>query len=87
MAACFVSECDFTNKWTKVQISGTWYTCKPGMKNFTASNGKVYNCPHYGRFCDGVNNCPNECNQRGNCEQGKCDCYEGYRGTDCSQKY
>ncbi|KAL0193499.1 hypothetical protein M9458_011795, partial [Cirrhinus mrigala] len=28
--------------------------------------------------------CPNNCLDRGYCEDGKCVCFEGYTGEDCS---
>ncbi|XP_070555605.1 von Willebrand factor D and EGF domain-containing protein-like [Ptychodera flava] len=30
------------------------------------------------------NICPSDCNGRGDCENGVCDCSDGYGGTDCS---
>lgn len=29
--------------------------------------------------------CPNDCNGRGSCYLGKCDCIDGYQGVDCSK--
>ncbi|XP_034560964.1 tenascin-like [Notolabrus celidotus] len=33
----------------------------------------------------GVGECPNECNDQGRCVDGKCVCFPGYSGTDCSE--
>lgn len=31
------------------------------------------------------NSCPNDCSGRGSCYLGKCDCIDGFQGTDCSK--
>ncbi|XP_024154306.1 tenascin isoform X2 [Oryzias melastigma] len=33
----------------------------------------------------GTDECPNECSDQGRCEDGKCVCFPGYSGPDCSE--
>ncbi|XP_039977423.1 tenascin isoform X2 [Xiphias gladius] len=33
----------------------------------------------------GIDECPNECSDQGRCEGGKCVCFPGFSGPDCSQ--
>uniref|UniRef100_A0A7S2BFZ6 EGF-like domain-containing protein n=1 Tax=Haptolina brevifila TaxID=156173 RepID=A0A7S2BFZ6_9EUKA len=32
-----------------------------------------------------MNDCPNSCNNNGQCSLGVCSCYQGYSGSDCSE--
>ncbi|KAL0219089.1 hypothetical protein P9112_004742 [Eukaryota sp. TZLM1-RC] len=42
-------------------------------------------CPssHFGEACE-FTICPNNCSERGQCSNGKCDCHTGFMGVDCS---
>jgi len=44
-----------------------------------------FNCPDPVEFCKtvGLPTCPRNCMGRGNCINGKCQCDDGYFGTDC----
>lgn len=48
-------------------------------------------CPAYHELCskDSVSvpgKCPNTCNFNGDCVDGKCFCFLGYHGHDCSER-
>jgi len=49
-------------------------------------------CPAYHELCntDPVaavsGQCPNSCNFNGDCVDGKCRCFLGFRGNDCSRR-
>jgi len=48
-------------------------------------------CPAYHELCntDPVavsGQCPNSCNFNGDCVDGKCQCFLGFHGNDCSRR-
>lgn len=48
-------------------------------------------CPAYHELCSSVpvsvfGQCPNSCNFNGDCVDGKCRCFLGFHGHDCSSR-
>lgn len=48
-------------------------------------------CPMYHELCDDPvpsmpGQCPHDCHQNGDCNNGKCTCFLGYSGDHCSER-
>lgn len=84
-AGCFISFCNFTSTGAiaYIKIQDAWFRCnQKGRINVT---GGTVNCPDPNHFCLEEGTCPNSCSARGTCKWGKCYCYPGFGGTDCSK--
>ncbi|KAL5144529.1 Leishmanolysin-like peptidase [Glycine soja] len=75
-----------------VAVDGIWKVCPQagGPIQFPGFNGELL-CPAYHELCntDPVavsGQCPNSCNFNGDCVDGKCRCFLGFHGNDCSRR-
>jgi len=55
LGGCYDSKCDFNAKSISLKYKNKWYTCESGATQISTSDGGTFTCPHYGRFCLGVN--------------------------------
>ncbi|KAI3516059.1 hypothetical protein L1887_14968 [Cichorium endivia] len=75
----------------QVVVDGIWKACPEagGPVQFPGFNGELI-CPAYHELCS-VNpllvskKFPNSCNSNGDCVDGKCLCFVGFDGHDCSK--
>lgn len=84
---CFKSTCSGSGSGTvlSVQIGSKKVTCrKAGAVTIPGYFGS-FECPDPLYFCQtsGRSFCPRNCMGRGYCQNGKCVCYKGFKGTDC----
>lgn len=87
---CYQHRC--ANNSLEVAVDGIWRVCPKagGPIQFPGFNGELI-CPAYHELCD-VNpvllssQCPNSCNFNGDCLGGKCQCFIGFGGHDCSKR-
>ncbi|KAI3759066.1 hypothetical protein L6452_06639 [Arctium lappa] len=87
---CYQHRC--INMTLEVAIDGIWKPCPEagGPVQFPGFNGELI-CPAYHELCS-VNPllisrpCPNSCNSNGDCVDGKCICFLGFDGHDCSKR-
>ncbi|KAH9604464.1 hypothetical protein KSS87_016379 [Heliosperma pusillum] len=77
----------------EVAIDGVWKACPAGGGPilFSGFNGELI-CPAYGELCSSSSlpisgHCPNSCNLNGDCVNGKCHCFLGFHGHDCSKRF
>ncbi|EAS03002.1 leishmanolysin family protein (macronuclear) [Tetrahymena thermophila SB210] len=84
---CFESYCDYSGSTTKVvfKVFNKEYTCTATTKQVTIPGKGVVDCPDVLRFCFSPSACPYSCSGKGVCRLGKCSCYKGFKGEDCSQ--
>ncbi|CAK9312628.1 unnamed protein product [Citrullus colocynthis] len=87
---CYQHRC--INNSLEVAVDGMWKVCPEagGPVQFPGFNGELV-CPAYHELCskDSVSvsgKCPNTCNFNGDCVDGKCFCFLGYHGHDCSKR-
>eukprot|EP01018_Ginkgo_biloba_P018495 Gb_23702 [translate_table: standard] len=87
---CYQHRC--WNKTLEVAVDGTWKACPEagGPIVFSGFNGELI-CPAYHELCDETSlalhgQCPNSCNMNGECVEGKCHCFFGFLGDDCSTR-
>ncbi|XP_022951479.1 leishmanolysin-like [Cucurbita moschata] len=87
---CYQHRC--INNSLEVAVDGMWKLCPQagGPVQFPGFNGELV-CPAYHELCskDLVSvpgKCPNTCNFNGDCVNGKCFCFLGYHGHDCSKR-
>uniref|UniRef100_A0A7N0UNJ9 EGF-like domain-containing protein n=2 Tax=Kalanchoe fedtschenkoi TaxID=63787 RepID=A0A7N0UNJ9_KALFE len=88
---CYQHRC--VNSKLEVAVDGTWKVCPygGGPIQFPGFNGELI-CPAYHELCRkdpvvGSPKCPDSCNFNGDCANGKCRCFPGFRGHDCSKRY
>eukprot|EP01018_Ginkgo_biloba_P031850 Gb_35843 [translate_table: standard] len=87
---CYQHRCQ--NKMLEIAVDGEWKTCPEdgGSIQFPGFNGELI-CPPYRELCDDKSldlhgHCPNSCNFNGDCVEGKCNCFLGFDGDDCSAR-
>ncbi|KAL3022789.1 hypothetical protein AAZX31_04G033700 [Glycine max] len=87
---CYQHRC--INNSLEVAVDGIWKVCPQagGPIQFPGFNGELI-CPAYPELCntDPVavsGQCPNSCNSNGDCVDGKCRCFLGFHGNDCSRR-
>uniref|UniRef100_A0A1D1YLX8 Leishmanolysin-like peptidase n=1 Tax=Anthurium amnicola TaxID=1678845 RepID=A0A1D1YLX8_9ARAE len=76
----------------EVAVDGIWKTCPEagGPVQFPGFNGELI-CPGYHELCNRVpvpshGQCHGLCNFNGDCVEGKCRCFLGFHGHDCSKR-
>ncbi|PIN03756.1 Leishmanolysin-like peptidase (Peptidase M8 family) [Handroanthus impetiginosus] len=87
---CYQHRC--VNNSLEVAVDGIWKVCpvSGGPVKFPGFNGELI-CPAYHELCNGdpvlvSGRCPNSCYFNGDCVNGKCHCFLGFEGHDCSQR-
>ncbi|KAK9129958.1 hypothetical protein Sjap_010445 [Stephania japonica] len=87
---CYLHRC--VNNSLEVAVDGIWKVCPEagGPIQFPGFNGELY-CPAYSELCSiaptsASYHCPKSCNFNGDCVDGKCNCFIGYHGHDCSKR-
>ncbi|BAT82728.1 hypothetical protein LR48_Vigan01g333400 [Vigna angularis] len=88
---CYQHRC--INNFLEVAVDGVWKVCPQagGPIQFPGFNGELI-CPAYHELCntDPVvvsGQCPSACNFNGDCVDGRCHCFLGFHGHDCSRRY
>ncbi|XP_020244315.1 uncharacterized protein LOC109822512 [Asparagus officinalis] len=87
---CYQHRC--LNNTLEVAVDGIWKTCPEagGPVQFPGFNGELI-CPAYHELCSvapvpGNGQCPNSCTFNGDCVEGSCRCFLGFKGHDCSKR-
>ncbi|VFQ99153.1 unnamed protein product [Cuscuta campestris] len=87
---CYQHRC-FNNS-LQVAVDGIWKVCPlaGGPVTFPGFNGELI-CPAYHELCHEnpfpvSDRCPASCNYNGDCIDGKCHCFLGFEGHDCSKR-
>ncbi|KAK6939509.1 Peptidase M8, leishmanolysin [Dillenia turbinata] len=87
---CYQHRC--VNNSLEVAVDGMWKVCTEagGPVQFPGFNGELI-CPAYHELCGMIPNpvsgeCPNSCNFNGDCVDGKCHCFLGFHGQECSKR-
>ncbi|KAE9586174.1 putative leishmanolysin [Lupinus albus] len=87
---CYQHRC--INNSLEVAVDGIWKVCPrdSGSIQFPGFNGELI-CPAYHELCNAdpvhvSGQCPNGCNLNGDCVEGKCYCFLGFHGHDCSRR-
>ncbi|MCL7035439.1 hypothetical protein MKW94_001301 [Papaver nudicaule] len=87
---CYQHRC--ANNSLEVAVDGSWKVCPEagGAIQFAGFNGQLI-CPAYHELCRSVpvpvsGQCSNSCNFNGDCVDGKCRCFLGFHGHDCSKR-
>ncbi|KAK9066693.1 hypothetical protein SSX86_014016 [Deinandra increscens subsp. villosa] len=85
---CYQHRC--INMTLEVAVDGIWKACPEvgGPIQFPGFNGELI-CPPYHELCAVnpvlvSNQCSNSCSSNGDCIDGKCACFLGFDGHDCS---
>ncbi|CAN1273560.1 TNC [Linum perenne] len=88
----FPTKLRFTVVVFEVAVDGKWKVCPRagGPVLFPGFNGELV-CPAYQELCSTSpvlvsGQCPKSCNFNGDCVDGRCLCFLGYHGHDCSQR-
>ncbi|KAL1353747.1 uncharacterized protein [Arachis hypogaea] len=86
---CYQHRC--INNSLEVAVDGIWKVCPRagGPIQFPGFNGELI-CPAYHELCNTApvavsGQCPNACNFNGDCVEGRCNCFLGFHGHDCSK--
>ncbi|KAJ9186625.1 hypothetical protein P3X46_002173 [Hevea brasiliensis] len=87
---CYQHRC--VNNSLEVAVDGMWKVCPEagGPVQFPGFNGELI-CPAYHELCIMSSipvhgQCPSSCNFNGDCIDGKCHCFLGFHGHDCSRR-
>ncbi|KAG8632525.1 uncharacterized protein LOC110606833 isoform X2 [Manihot esculenta] len=87
---CYQHRC--VNNSLEVAVDGIWKVCPEagGPIQFHGFNGELI-CPAYHELCSiGTvsisGHCPSACHFNGDCVDGKCHCFLGFHGYDCSKR-
>ncbi|CAA0831586.1 Unknown protein, partial [Striga hermonthica] len=87
---CYQHRC--LNNSLEVAVDGIWKVCPEagGPIQFPGFNGQLI-CPAYHELCNvkslsGSGECLNSCHFNGDCINGKCHCFIGFEGKDCSKR-
>ncbi|XP_076888292.1 uncharacterized protein LOC143538675 [Bidens hawaiensis] len=87
---CYQRRC--VNNTLEVAVDGIWKVCPEagGPIQFPGFNGELI-CPAYHELCIvspilKTGQCPNSCSSNGDCVDGKCHCFIGFDGHDCSKR-
>ncbi|KAL9270183.1 Leishmanolysin-like peptidase-like protein [Drosera capensis] len=87
---CYQHRC--LNNTLEVAVDGTWKACPEagGPIQFSGFNGELM-CPAYHELCSTSppavsGQCPNSCSFNGDCMNGRCLCFLGFHGHDCSKR-
>ncbi|KAH6829201.1 metalloendopeptidase / zinc ion binding protein [Perilla frutescens var. hirtella] len=87
---CYQHRC--VNNTLEVAVDGGWKICPQagGPIKFSGFNGELI-CPAYHELCNVdpapvSGQCPNACSFNGDCIDGRCQCFLGFEGHDCSQR-
>lgn len=87
---CYQHRC--INNTLEVAVDGIWKVCPEagGPIQFPGFNGELI-CPVYHELCSSapvpvVGHCPNSCDFNGDCVDGRCHCFLGFHGHDCSKR-
>ncbi|XP_040996682.1 uncharacterized protein LOC121242798 [Juglans microcarpa x Juglans regia] len=87
---CYQHRC--INNSLEVAVDGMWKVCPEGGGpiQFAGFNGELM-CPAYHDLCStgpvlGSGHCPNSCHFSGDCVDGRCHCFLGFHGHDCSKR-
>lgn len=88
---CYQHRC--INNSLEVAVDGVWRVCPEagGPLQFSGFNGELI-CPAYHELCSAASipvsgQCPNSCNLNGDCLKGRCQCFLGFHGHDCSKSF
>ncbi|KAK4276611.1 hypothetical protein QN277_014740 [Acacia crassicarpa] len=87
---CYQHRC--INNSLEVAVDGIWKLCPRtgGPIQFPGFNGELI-CPAYHELCttnpvEVPVQCPSSCNFNGDCIDGRCHCFLGFHGHDCSRR-
>lgn len=87
---CYQHRC--VNNSLEVAVDGKWKVCPQagGPIKYSGFNGELV-CPAYHELCNVdpapvSGQCPNACYFNGDCIDGRCQCFLGFEGHDCSQR-
>ncbi|PWA76931.1 EGF-like, conserved site-containing protein [Artemisia annua] len=87
---CYQRRC--INNRLEVAVDGVWKVCPEagGPVQFPGFNGELI-CPAFHELCSAdpiltSGQCPSSCNSNGDCVDGKCHCFIGFNGHDCSKR-
>ncbi|GAB2291324.1 hypothetical protein Dimus_025582 [Dionaea muscipula] len=87
---CYQHRC--VNDMLEVAVDGMWKACPEagGPLQFPGFNGEL-TCPAYHELCSTstlsvTGQCSNSCSFNGDCMNGRCYCFLGFHGHDCSKR-
>nr|XP_008357189.2 LOW QUALITY PROTEIN: leishmanolysin homolog [Malus domestica] len=87
---CYQHRC--VNNSLEIAVDGMWKVCPEagGPLQFPGFNGELL-CPAYHELCSkglipANGQCPMSCNFNGDCVEGRCHCFLGFHGSDCSKR-
>ncbi|CAM9004274.1 unnamed protein product [Rhodiola kirilowii] len=86
---CYQHQC--VSSSLQVKVGGIWKVCPNagGPLKFPGFHGELI-CPAYHELCGSASassSCPNSCSFNGDCVSGKCKCFLGFHGQDCSKRH